>query len=101
MTNCLLTLSIPLALEDEVLDLLLAHPGLADGFSVTLTEAFGHDVALPSVMEQIRGRAKRCEVDLMLPRSGVDEVLRELRRACPNPSIHYRVTAIEQQGRLA
>lgn len=100
MTHCLLTLNLPLALEDEVLDVLLAHPDWTDGFSVVHTEAFGPDVELPSVMEQIRGRAKRCDVRLSLARERLDVVLAALRQACPNPSIAYRVIPVESHGCL-
>jgi hypothetical protein len=100
MTHCLLTLNLPLALEDEVLDVLLAHPDWSDGFSVVHTEAFGRDVALPSVMEQIRGRAKRCDVRLSLARDRVELVLAALKHACPNPSISYRVLPVESHGCL-
>jgi hypothetical protein len=100
MNHCLLTLNLPLALEDEVLDVLLAHPDWCDGYSVVHTEAFGRDVALPSVMEQIRGRARRCDLRLSLPRERVDLVLAALKQACPNPSIAYRVIAVEAHGSL-
>ena len=55
--DCVLTLALPQALEEEALDLLLAHPEWVDGFSVAQVEGLGRLVQLPSVMEQIRGRA--------------------------------------------
>ena len=39
--DCVLTLALPQALEEEVLDVLLAHPEWVDGFSVVQAEGHG------------------------------------------------------------
>lgn len=51
--DCVFTLALPQALEEEALDLLLAHPEWVPGFTVSAAEGFGRHVQLPTVMEQI------------------------------------------------
>ena len=66
--DCLLTLSLPVALEEEVLDALLAHPELAVGFTLLQGYGMGTRVHLASAMEQVRGRARLSFVQIALPR---------------------------------
>ena len=56
--DCLLTLAVPQALEEEILDLLWAHPEMVPGFTVLHGQGMGAHVALTSSMEQVQiGRA--------------------------------------------
>ena len=52
--DCLLTLAVPRALEEEILDALLALPELAPGFTVVPGQGIGRSVELASTMEQVQ-----------------------------------------------
>ncbi len=99
--DCVLTLALPQALEEEALDLLLAHPEWVDGFSVTQAEGHGRQVQLPSVMEQIRGRARRCIVTVLMRSVDVDPLLQALRQAFPHPQAAWWVAPLNHFGQLA
>ena len=51
--DCLLTLAVPKALEEEILDALLSLPTLAPGFTVVPGQGIGRHVELASTMEQV------------------------------------------------
>jgi len=71
--DAMLTLAMPAALEEEVLDFLLLHPAWAAGFSVLAAQGMGPGAAYPSSLEQVRGRGWR---KLVLV-AGVDADLRD------------------------
>lgn len=99
--DCLLTLALPQALAEEVLDLLLAHPEWVDGFTVAQAEGFGRQVQLPSVMEQIRGRARRCQVSVLMRQVHTAPLLAALRLAFPHPQAAWWITPLTTFGRFA
>ena len=99
--DCVLTLALPQALEEEVLDLLLAHPEGVDGFSVVQTEGHGRQVQLPSVMEQIRGRARRCQVTVLMHQVHTAALLQTLQQAFSHPQAAWWITPLTSFGRFA
>jgi hypothetical protein len=99
--DCVLTLALPQALEEEALDLLLAHPQWVDGFSVSTAEGFGRQVQLPSVMEQIRGRARRCLVTVLMRQAHTGALLAVLGQAFPHPQAAWWITPLLHFGRFA
>lgn len=99
--DCVLTLALPQALEEELLDLLLAHPDWVHGFSVSPAEGFGRQVQLPSVMEQIRGRARRCLVTVLMQQAHTAPLLAVLRQAFPHPQAAWWISPLTQFGRFA
>jgi hypothetical protein len=72
--DALLTLAIPVSLEDDVLNFLLQHPQWASGFSMVDADGMGQGASLLSTMERVQGRARRTLVLV----AGVDADLREL-----------------------
>ncbi len=99
--DCVLTLALPQALEEEALDLLLAHPDWVDGFSVVQAEGHGRLVQLPSVMEQIRGRARRCQVTVLMRQVHTADLLQLLQQAFPHSQAAWWITPLTRFGRLA
>jgi len=59
MQDALLTLAIPAALEDDVLNFLLQRPQWASGFSMVDADGMGQGASLLSAMEKVQGRARR------------------------------------------
>lgn len=99
--DAMLTLAMPVALEEDVLDFLLLHPAWAAGFSVLEAQGMGPGAAYPSSLEQVRGRGRR---KLVLV-AGMDADLRLLVQALaaqlPKPDIAYWISPVLCHGRLA
>lgn len=98
--DCLLTLAVPVALEDDLLDLLRAQAPRVPGFTLVPAQGMGTHVHLASAMEQVQGRARRVLVQLALPQADVALVIDALRAALPTPQVAYWVTPLLAFGRL-
>ena len=98
--DCLLTLAVPQALEEEILDVLWAHPELVPGFTVLHGQGRGAHVALASSMEQVQGRARRVLVQVALQQAQLPTLIGTLQQALPNPQIAYWVVPLLDFGRF-
>ncbi|MDD0811090.1 DUF3240 family protein [Curvibacter sp. RS43] len=101
---CLLTLSLPPALEESLLDALQTLPALGPTpgpFTVWQGQLLGPGVALLSAMEQVQGRAKRSLVQLPLPPADVPAVVQALRDTLRHPDVHWWSTPVLAHGSLA
>jgi len=98
--DCLLTLALPRALEEEVLDALMAHPELAVGFTVLHGQGMGAHVELASAMERVQGRARRVLVQVALSQTRLPALIDTLSVALENPRITYWVVPLLAFGRL-
>jgi len=96
----LLTMVAPVALEDELIDVLLGLPQRVCGFTVTRADGFGGGVRLPSAMEQVTGRARRVQLQVALAEADVAPLLAELKLALPTSEIAYWVTPLLAFGRF-
>lgn len=99
--DCMLTLVFPAALEEDVLDFLLGRPEWVSGFSVIRGEGFGAGASLRSTMEQVRGRAHRVLVMLLLAEIHRVPLLDELRARYPSDEVAWWTTPVGDFGRLA
>ncbi|MBP8205174.1 MAG: DUF3240 family protein [Giesbergeria sp.] len=98
--DCLLTLAVPQTLEEEILDVLWAHPELVPGFTVLHGQGMGAHVALASSMEQVQGRARRVLVQVALQQAQLPTLIGALKQALPNPQIAYWVVPLLEFGRF-
>lgn len=98
--DCALTLALPAALEEEVLDLLLAHPEWVSGFSLTRGEGFGVGAKLRSSMEQVRGRAQRVLIMLLIVDAHRELLIESLRTQFPSSEVAWWTTPVLAFGRL-
>lgn len=98
--NVLLTLVVPHAVEDAVLDLLLAHPEMVGGFTTTQGEGHGAAVALLSAAEQVRGSARRTTVRLVVPPATAEDLVELLRQNLAGAHLFYWITPILAAGRI-
>ena len=96
----LLTLVVPTALEEDLLDMLRSQPRLAPGFTLIPAQGMGAHIHLASSMEQVQGRARRVLVQLALAQSQVAPLIELLRQAFPTPQIAYWATPLLTFGRL-
>lgn len=99
--DTLLTLIAPATLEDNLVDLLLALPALADGFTNHPADGHGQAVALVGANENVRGRGTRVCIRLALRADAVQPLLAELRTALPDANVFYWLTPLLDCGRLA
>lgn len=98
--DCLLTLTLPCTLEEEVLDTLIANPDLARGFTVMQAQGMGVNIELASAMEQVQGRAKRVLVQVAMEQSQVETLIRTLQETLQSPQVAYWVVPLLTFGRL-
>lgn len=98
--NCLLTLALPLALEDEVLDLLREHRDLVPGFSVVLGQGLGSGASLATAMEQVQGRARRVLVYAAMRDTDVPALVQRLGATLKSPGVFYWAVPLLTSGRF-
>ncbi len=99
--GCLLSLSLPVRLEEELIDLLREHPEAVSGFTVLPAEGFGEGTRLHTAMEQVRGRSRRCVVQILMSAAAVPPLLDALRERLPTPEIAWWTLPVTGFGRFA
>lgn len=93
------TLSVPPALEERVIDWLLARPDVA-AFTSGAAYRYGADSSALSIAEQVSGRQRRAEITLEMLAEAVAGWLRDLARDFSGMEIGYRVTPVLLSGDL-
>jgi len=97
-TEFLLRLNIPPALEEDMVDLLLASSDIAGYQSFPIR---GHGrVGAMSIAEQVAGRRDRVQFEIVLDSSHLEPTLQKLKEAFPIADVIYWVLPIVQSGRL-
>ena len=96
----LLTLAVPDALEDEMLDILRTLPELVPGFTLVKAHGLGTHVDLDSSMEQVQGRARRVMVQMALQQAHLPALMDVLNEALPSPQVTYWVVPLLAFGSL-
>jgi Protein of unknown function (DUF3240) len=99
--DCLLTLSCPAEVEEELIDLLREHPEWVSGFTSLAAEGFGSGTTLHSAMEQVRGRSRRRLLQVVLSAVHVQPLTDVLRAALPSDEIAWWTTPVTGFGRFA
>ena len=99
--DCMLSLSLPAELEEELIDLLREHPEQASGFTIVPAEGFGTGTRLRSSMEQVRGRSRRRVVQILLRGADVETLLDALRARMPSDEIAWWTMPLSGFGRFA
>lgn len=101
MVDCLFTLVLPRALEEELLDLLRQQSDLVPGFSVLHGDGIGSQAPLTTTMEQVQGRARRVFIQIAMRSDDVALLVARLREAMRAPQVSYWVVPLQTFGRLA
>jgi Protein of unknown function (DUF3240) len=99
--DCMLTLAVPDHLEEEMLDLLLAHEDIVSGFSVYAAEGLGSGAHLHTMLEQVRGRSRRRMITLLMQGTDASTLIDRIKVQVPSPEIVWWTTALTGFGRLA
>jgi hypothetical protein len=98
--DAMLTLAIPVTLEEEVLDFLMQHPHWASGFSIMDAQGMGHGASLLSTMEKVQGRCKRKLVFIVGQDDQLHLLVQALGQEIRNHDVAYWITAVSAFGRL-
>lgn len=99
--RCLLTLMLPQAREDAVLDLLARCPELSEGYTLVRAQGLGQGALLQTPMERVQGRAQRMLVQAIVAAQQGPALLQRLRAELPTAEIVYWITPVLAYGRLA
>lgn len=96
-----LKLTLPRALEARILDHLLQHPQWVGPFITFEVEGHGDPDRIESPAEQVRGRAERVQIEILMDANHVDDLLRELRAEAPSGDVVWRLSPVTAAGTLA
>jgi hypothetical protein len=99
--DCLLTLALPDALEEEVLDHLASVPEWVRGFSIYRAEGFGAGAKLRSAMEQVRGRSRRHLVQILMRDEHVTPLVESLRSRFNSEEMAWWTVPLTGFGRFS
>lgn len=100
MSELCLTLLCPPAVEEKLLDLLLMSPN-ATVFTSTPTAAHGLAVENLSQTEQVMGRARATEIQVIFAATEKSALLEHIRRQFAGAGLRYWVTTVVESGELA
>ena len=98
--DCMMTLALPLELEEQIIDFLLDHPQWVSGFSLVDAQGMGSGVGLKSTMEKVKGRARRRLVNILMQNDNVMQLVEALREEFHSPTMAYWVTPLLSFGRI-
>lgn len=84
-----LRLNLPDAVKDQVLDRLLEHPEWVGPFSTRPVSGHGAPERIASPAEQVRGRADRVQIEILMDEAHVQELIALLRADLSNPDIAW------------
>lgn len=96
-----LTLVLPIEVEDALLETLLEHPELAPGFTSQRVEGQGQRITFIGTAEHVRGRAAYCRVQLVIPKANADQLLDILRREFASSRVFFWMVPALASGRLS
>ena len=99
--NCCLTLVCHKSLEERLVDQLLSHPEWVRGFSIKHIEGGSQKEKLPSMLEQVRGRSQRVQLDSVMNLEDAKLLIGHLKQTEPNNEIAYWLVPVLDFGRLA
>lgn len=99
--NCCLTLVCHKSLEERLVDQLLSHPDWVRGFSIKHIEGGSQKEKLPSMLEQVRGRSQRVQLESVMNLEDAKLLIAHLKQVEPNHEIAYWLLPVLEFGRLA
>ena len=98
--NCCLTLICHYSLEERLVDHLLEHPEWVRGFTVFKMEGGSQQEKLSSIIEQVRGRSQRVQLQTVMNLDDAHELVACMKQAENNAEMAYWITPVIEFGRL-
>ncbi len=99
--NCCLTLVCHKSMEERMVDQLLSHPDWVRGFSIKQIEGGSQKEKLPSMLEQVRGRSQRVQLDCVMNQEDAKQLIEHLKQTEHNSEVAYWLVPVLDFGRLA
>lgn len=99
MNQCLLTIVIPLSIEESLVDWLLERKELS-GFSSMRIDGHGSRHAELSLAEQVLGRQRKVMFQVHTECEGIEDLLVGLREDFTGAGLHYWVMPLVSTGRI-
>lgn len=100
MADCCLTVICPPTLEEKLLDTLLARAG-AEAFTSTPTHSHGRAPGALSAHEQVMGRSRAVQVQVLLSRPDLEALREVLDAEFRGAGLRFWVTAVIEEGEWA
>lgn len=97
MDACL-KLILPDAVKDQVLDRLLEHPEWVGPFSTHRVSGHGAPEHIASPAEQVRGRADRIQIEILMEQDHAMRLIELLRADLSNPDIAWWLSPVIASG---
>lgn len=95
-----LKLILPRALETRVVDRLLQRPQWVGPFTTHRVEGHGDAERIETPSEQVRGHAERVQIEILMERSHVAELLQDLGEEVPSGAVFWWLTPVSDSGSL-
>jgi hypothetical protein len=93
-----LNLILSNALKDQVLDQLLKHPDWVGPFTTHRVEGHGDPGSIASPTEQVRGRAERVRIEILMDSAHAEALLGQLRADLPSRESVWWLTPVLASG---
>jgi hypothetical protein len=100
-TRVCLTLVASREIRDELIDHLAEQPDLVPGFTASDAEGHGPNVRLHSAAEQVKGRADRVLVRIVLDDVAAAELITRIEQAFAGSGLVYWITPVLSSGVIA
>jgi hypothetical protein len=95
-----LTLVVAQELEEMLIDLLLEREDIVRRFGSYPIDAHGARIGYANLAEQVRGRSRRVEFQLLMMRDNIDSIVSALRERLPRAEITYWALPLLTYGRI-
>ncbi len=93
-----LTLVLPHTLEEELIDHLLQHPEWIGPFVTVAVDGHGAPEHIASVGEQVRGRARRVRVDVLVNAADGQRLIDHLHEDMTGANIDWWLAPVLKNG---
>ncbi len=100
MSEFCLNILCPLAVEEKLLDLLLMSPN-AEVFTSTPTAAHGLAFGRLSQSEQVLGRMRATQIQVVLSEADKDALLKIIQQQFAGVGLRYWLTPVIESGRFS
>lgn len=100
MIDCCLTVLCPPLQEERLLDLLLMSAG-SEIFTSAAVSAHGVSSGHLSASEQVLGRARATQVQVLIAQQDKEALLAAIRESFPGVHLRYWVTPVIEMGKIA
>lgn len=101
MNAACLTLVLPRSLEEQIVDHLLRHPEWVGSFTAYGVDGHGSPHSIATSAEQVRGRAGRVQLDILIDAAHALHLVSHLKRELPSADVTWRVCPVIACGDFA